>query len=850
MSVTKTNDPSRSDPCSGSRRRHFHCALALVFIAGSGVSAPGAVSAADTAVGSKELESNVALEEITVTATRRTETLQKVPYNISSIGGSALDQAGVNSVNSLTQLVAGLATMDTGPTARGGNNQLSMRGIRTDSPGGETDFIRTFTVSSVSTYLGETPIFFPLALKDLERVEVLKGPQGTLYGSGALAGTIRFIPKRPDFERVSGSLDLQGSGTQRSGKLSGSVDGAVNLPLAENLAVRISGGYERLGGYIDQADLIQRSVPGDPFSAPVLRVPSDPRSGYALAPIQRDTNSSERWYVRPAVRWKVSDAVDAELSFTHQYVKTDDTATQNAGYAGGTYSFDSVSGDPNAINTYRPGGKYTATADRLSPSSNKLDLAALVVTANLGAVTLTSSTSAYRSRSHEDAYYVNSSQIFNADGSLALNYYDFFNSYPRANLADTNTTRDDSFVQEVRLVSSWDKPIDYILGAYYQAEKLNFENASWEPGYTEYANAVGAPGLPRPNGDLQFLYPMDTNGFRFADRALFGEVTWHATTQWQLTAGARFFRQDFRTLGEALDYFYDGAGTTDLLVDNRVRVHDHIVKFNTSYDFSPNLKVYATYSEGFRRGGANQLPTDGVFASVPELLNFTPDKSKNYELGVKGLLFNGAMRYTFDVFSIKLEDFQFNSFSGSAFPAVFNGSEAKSKGAEFEAQYKLSQRLMIGLSYAYTDAKVAKGFTIFDYAAYSVPSLIPVASIASGARLPSTPKSSANFMFNYVIPLGGSKLNWHADMAYRSSAPGYIDVTSSRYWVIPSTFMVNTRLTYDPGQNWTVDLFVNNLTNETVLSGAFGTLQTQPNLFQGRYVGRPLGYGLGLHYKW
>jgi iron complex outermembrane receptor protein len=852
MSVTMTNDLGRSSALGfGSRCYRFARALALVCIGTGTLGYAAVVSAADnSAAATPDETSSVALQEITVTATRRAETLQQVPYNISSIGAGALGNAGVTSINGLTQLVPGLETMDTGPTARGGNNQLSMRGLRTDSPGGETDFMRTFTVASVSTYLGETPLFFPLALKDLERVEVLKGPQGTLYGSGALAGTIRFIPKRPEFDRFSGAFDMQGSGTQYSGKLSGSFDGFVNVPLTDNLAVRVSGGYERLGGYIDQADLIQRSVPGDATSAPVLRVPSDPRSGYALAPILHDTNTSERWYVRPVVRWKASDALDAEFSFTHQYVKSDDSPTQNASYAGGTYNFDSVSGDPNAINTYRPGGAYTATADRLSPSSNKLDLAALVVTANLGGVSLTSSSSAYRAVSRESAYYVNSSQVFNADGTLALNYYDFFNNYPRANLQDTNRTRDESFVQEVRLVSTWDKPIDYIIGAYYQSEKLNYENISLDPGYTTYANAVGAPGLPRPHGDLQYLYPMDANGFRFTDRAIFGELTWHPTKQWQLTGGLRLFRQDFRTLGEAIDYFYDGAGTTDLSVDNRVRVNDHIIKFNSSYDFSPDLKVYATYSEGFRRGGANQIPTGGVFASVPALLTFAPDKSKNYEVGVKGLMFEGAMRYTFDVFLIKLEKFQFNSYSGSAFPAVFNGSEAKSKGAELEMQYQLSERLLLGFSYAYTDAKVSNGFTIYDYAASAAPTLIPVASIASGTRLPITPKSSANISANYAVPFNSAKLQLHADMAYRERAPGYIDPTSPRYWEIPSTFVLNTRLTYDPGQNWTADMFVNNVTNETVLSGAFGTLQSRPNLFQERYVGRPRTYGLGLHYKW
>src|SRR6266705_797246 len=164
MSVTMTDDLGRSSALGfGSRCYRFARALALVCIGTGTLGYAAVVSAADNSAATTPDEtSSVALQEITVTATRRAETLQQVPYNISSIGAGALGNAGVTSINGLTQLVPGLETMDTGPTARGGNNQLSMRGLRTDSPGGETDFMRTFTVASVSTYLGETPLFFPL----------------------------------------------------------------------------------------------------------------------------------------------------------------------------------------------------------------------------------------------------------------------------------------------------------------------------------------------------------------------------------------------------------------------------------------------------------------------------------------------------------------------------------------------------------------------------------------------------------------------------------------------------------------------------------------------------------------
>jgi outer membrane receptor protein involved in Fe transport len=811
--------------------------------------------AAEPQTPQKEI-ANAGLQEVLVTATRRTQAVQDVPYNIATIGGDALAQSGVTSINNLAQLVPGLQYVDNGPNPRGGNNQFSMRGLRTDAPGGESDIFRSGTVAPVSTYWGETPIFFPMALTDLERVEVLKGPQGTLYGSGALAGTIRFIPKRPEFDKFSASLDIQGGTTEYSGKLNGSADVAINAPLTDNLALRVAAGYQELGGFIDAVDLVQRSVPGGQSSAPVLRVPTDPRSGYALAPVMHDTNWSQRWYVRPVLRWKASDAIDAELSYTHQRVAVGGIPIQNASYPGGTYLFDSVSGNPNAVNYYRPGGPYKGTTDMLEPGQNELDLGALVVTADLGSASLTSSSSVYRTDSKEAQYYVDSSQIFNADGSLAFNYYDYWNNYPRGNMQTYVQQRDQSFIQEVRLISTWHKPIDYIVGGYYQTEHFNFANQTTEPGYTQYLTAINGTGLPRPNGDLQYYYP-PSSGFTFTDRALFGELTWHIMPPWQVTGGVRFFWQDFRNRQTAYDYYYVGSGTVDLDVDNSSKVKDHIVKLNTSYDFTSDLKLYATYSEGFRRGGANAVPLAGQFASLPQLLNYTPDKSKNYEVGVKGRLFDRALQYTVDVFFIKLDNFQFNSFSGSGFPVVFNGTEAHSKGAEFETEFQITHQLLLGLSYAYTEATVPNGFTVYDYVPLTLitnpnaPQLTPVATVASGDRLPTTPKNSANVMLNYNIPLGSvASVLLHADLAYRGSAPAYIDPTSQFYWVIPSSTVVNGRITYDSGQKWAADLFVNNLTNETVYSGGFGSLQTMPSLFQERFVGRPRTYGVGLHYKW
>ncbi|MCX7057865.1 MAG: Plug domain-containing protein [Proteobacteria bacterium] len=133
------------------------------------------------------------LEEITVTAQRRSQSVQDIPYNISVVGADELTRTGTTSINTLSHLVPGLTSVDAGPAARGNTNDLTLRGLRTDGPGGAGNNgsdVPAQTVNSVSTYFGETPVFFPIALHDIDRIEVLRGPQGTLYGSGAQAGTI------------------------------------------------------------------------------------------------------------------------------------------------------------------------------------------------------------------------------------------------------------------------------------------------------------------------------------------------------------------------------------------------------------------------------------------------------------------------------------------------------------------------------------------------------------------------------------------------------------------------------------------------------------------------------------
>jgi iron complex outermembrane recepter protein len=328
------------------------------------------------------------LEEIVVSAQRRSETIQNVPYNISAFGGDTLRSSAVVSLNDLTRLVPGLTTVDEGPAARAGYSSLTLRGIRTDSPGGGLtgEAYDSLTVNAISTYFGETPVFFQMPLQDIERVEVL--PQGTLYGSGAEAGTIRIVPKRPEFGAFSGEADANGSYTEFSPNGNGSIHGIMNVPIADQLALRVVAGYDHLAGFVKAVDRFVLGAGG----IPVPSIPGDLTSGPVLQPVQRGVNSSNQWFARGALRWQPSASIDLQLDYVHQKTNVADTQWGSPIYQGGRFD-DSGNHWPNGSVVLRPGCDYCTTNFVAEPYNDNTDLVSLVGTFDVGLATITSASS-------------------------------------------------------------------------------------------------------------------------------------------------------------------------------------------------------------------------------------------------------------------------------------------------------------------------------------------------------------------------------------------------------------------------------------------------------------------------
>jgi outer membrane receptor protein involved in Fe transport len=414
----------------------------------------------------------------------------------------------------------------------------------------------------------------------------------------------------------------------------------------------------------------------------------------------------------------------------------------------------------------------------------------------------------------------------------------------------------------MRLVSNSSQALEYVAGLFFRNQRVSSDTQQSLPGITTYLNDIGTPepyqGLP----DLIYEYNRST---RFIDEAIFGEVTWHPTKAWQMTGGLRFFRQTFDDTTVQLlpdcsaicaSDGVDPTGRNAATINTQI--HHHIAKFNTSYDLTSTTKVYATYSEGFRRGGANALPTAGVYASLPSFQTFRPDYAKNYEVGVKGTALDQRVRYSADVFLIHLTDFQFQLSNLSGIPATYNGSRAETKGIELAAETRLTNRLDVTLGYTYTQATVTEPVSIYDLGFCGTPTCL-VTSLSPGERLPGVPQHTATVGTDYVMPLNGGasnrwSLTFHADAAYRGVSNSVIDTANRSFWVIPSSTSVNAFVTLSGSSGFSYTAFINNLTDSAGYSGGRGTaqdpntLEPLPNIFATRVVARPRTAGLRIKY--
>jgi iron complex outermembrane receptor protein len=666
-----------------------------------------------------------ALAEIVVTASRRQQTIEETPYSISVVNPTQIENAGVTDVASLVRQVPGVSMYDYGAQASGTVFPI-IRGLNA-SPG--AGGFRTFEQAPVGTYIGNSPIDGYFQLDDVQRVEVLRGPQGTLYGAGALGGAIRIIPNAPELGKFSGDVDAGAGSLAHAGRAAYTTSAMLNIPIADTLAFRISGNYAYQPGFIDVYGILKTV---GPLAIPVLADPTDPVNSPGVFTGKKDWNDQKTFTGRASLLWKPTDSFNAQLAYTYSKVDGDGTRSDNPYFPGGPFV-----GDPRI--TFPSGGAYQTFSANDSPYARKTDLLSLDMSYDAGFATV-SSTSTYFTTNGATADY-SGYTLYRLPQYLG--YYVGNPISPRFTYPDTYADKAHTFTQEVRLVSNArpGKAFDYVVGLFYENQTRDGLWIETNPGPPERAIAQGctAPyfvGAGFPNcllvtgaNDLSIL---QIDKQHFEDKSVFGELTWHFAPRAQITAGVRHFQQSFTDI-QSLDVYAFALFVPATPISSPASKTTW--KLNASYEYATGQHVYALWSQGFRRGGSNAIPTSGPFADNPTLITYKPDSVNNYEVGLKGR-FAGGISYTFDVFDDKWDNPQVGGTTPATNFAVWNGKKAESKGVEFDFTSPLwLPGLTISVSGAYVDATYSEDYTISD----SFGDIVGKA----GQQLPGSPKVTA-----------------------------------------------------------------------------------------------------------
>jgi outer membrane receptor protein involved in Fe transport len=620
---------------------------------------------------------------IIVTATKRASTVQDVPFSINAQTQEDIQRANANTIEDISRNVAGLAVQNLGP----GQSQVSVRGVSAgqvirDQPG---------VKEQVGVYLDESVIslslFTPdLDLFDLNRVETLRGPQGTLFGSGSVGGTIRYITNQPKLGRTEGMAEINFNHVH-DGEMGGHVKGAINLPIGETAAVRAVAYATGYAGFID-----------------------------ALGPAGgKDVNGGKRVGGRISLLWEPVE----ELSITPRVVYQKAHANGfNRQEVFNLYHNDFTDG-PDAFEKRE---QFLLLREDFEDETLLADLTASY---GFGSVELTSITS-----------YIKRDIVVSRDASALTGSISVDVGFPEevvllpSNLVDTTDLK--QWTQEVRLTSTNDSPFQWLVGGFYSSVDRDYGQFLPTPGYGDAIDAAGAPGdAAAAAGPFDRDSPFNSIvPFDIKQKALFGEASYDFG-RLTATAGLRYF--DFK---EDRSLLFQGFFTGLSVVEQETSSNGFNPRFLLSYDATDNLKINVQASKGFRLGGVNDplnipicepedIETFGPFAG-----SYDDETLWNYEAGVK--YSKGPLTFNAAAFHTEIKDLQVTLDAGSCSSRiVFNVPKAHTTGVEMELAATPIRGLDLSLAGSYVSAE-------FDSTVTSGGAV--VGGIREGNRLPTVPK--------------------------------------------------------------------------------------------------------------
>ncbi len=739
---------------------NLSCAAAVLVALGAGATPAFAQSASAAA----EETGDRAISEILVTATRREESANKIPLAIQALSGNALSDLNVTKFDKLIEFLPNVRTASRGP----GASSIYIRGLSTDTPG--LQIAGTAGAQpSVALYVNDAPASLvgrnlDLYTVDLQRVEVLAGPQGTLFGASAMGGAVRYITNKPDLSEFHAGFNASYAFT-KGGDDSTAGDAFINVPIIKDrLAVRVVLYTDDQGGYIDNVAgtfqmpfnahvgeagmlptgnplLVMRAIQscqtsattviancnGSQYNAPTRQTINNDRF------VQDNYNSAQYQGGRIAATLKISDDWSLDVMHLRQRLKTE-----------GVFDYEPDVGDLKVT-------KFDNNRLR-----DEAELTTLTLTGRLGFLDVIYTGSYLHHRAEQKADYAGYSNI-----GLFMPFYEcdrgvYYTAAYNGNIGNTCYTPNKSYkvrnltkryTQELRVTTPAGERIRGTLGVFYDINKL-YDNTDWS--YLQTGAGFIYPRAPDPSVDAYdtSVRPVNVGFFNDIQRrdrqiAIYGEGSFDVIPDaLTVTGGARYYNEKASQNGSSSTSFcgnargiYDPAtGTYSasatppqyycvsanlnvLLKDvSPAKFTGVLFKGNVTYKFGEGSLVYATYSEGFRPGGFNRKPCNIGSAICPtaddfaKLAVYQPDNVKNYEIGGKFALLNRSLQINLAAYQIDWTNIQMTLFDQNISNQTFttNLTDARIKGVEGDVTWRATQELTFNSAFSYNDSKLTK----------------------------------------------------------------------------------------------------------------------------------------------
>lgn len=719
-------------------------------------------------------DENFALEEVIVTAAKRTQSLQDIPVSVQVLGNQQLQDLQVKGFEDYMLFMPTVSYTSAGP----GFGQVYMRGI---SSGG--DGVHSGSMPSVGVYLDEQPVttinqILDVHIYDVARIETLSGPQGSLFGQGSQAGTIRIITNKPVIGKQESGYDVS-LNTVKSGDLGYGFDGFINIPINDRSAIRLVGWHKKIGGFID-------NVPGQlEYAASGIIKTNEGVTG-------KNLNDAETTGMRALLKIDLNDSWTVTPGIMYQKSRVNGYWGHNTTAA-------------NDLETLRFYDEY-ADEDWYQAS--------LTIDGKLGDMDVVYA-GAYLDRNLDSQYDYSGYAEYLED---LYGYYGYYCLYYDAlgGCADGSqfVDGDENFNRmshELRISSNQDQRFRWIAGLFYQRQEHLFD-LQWvvpdlNPADTVVPNAATTWQTHQQRIDR--------------DKAVFGEVYYDITENLTAIGGIRYFDYENSLFGfngflrhctgftdSNGNFTEDPDGTPQFpcfntgILDDVSKGDDFAYKGSLEYRIDDKKMIYVTYSEGFRAGGVNRARVEGI----PK---YEPDFVINYEFGWKTSWMDNRVRFNGSVYMVDWQDFQFGflDFTVSNLTIIQNVGHARTKGVEWDLNVAAMENLTLTFAGSYNDASLQEPFwrNDDDRIAGEAP------TAPKGTAMPYVPKLQLTAIARMSFNMGELPGFGQLALSHTGSAWNNLEVDNRHQMDAYTVMNLSTGI---EKEDWTLTVYANNITDK------------------------------------